>query len=131
MRRMLDPKEAGGGGSTAPARHGYSVVIANRIHYEVYTQKDYDLKLREATYISDFSINPKYQELRSNGIYPASGYYYKNDNQKIIGDKIQVSERESSGFHTADYYIQGYNLVNNTYEGAFASSPSISVIKNF
>ena len=130
MRRMLDPTKIGG--STAPARHGYSVVIGNRIHYEVYIKKDYDLKLRETTYISDFSTNPKYQELRSNGIYPASGYYYKNDNQKIIGDKIQVTETESSGFHTAEYYIQGYNLSNNSYEGTYVSSgASISVIKNF
>ena len=105
--------------------------MANRIHYEVYTEKDYDLKLRESTYISDFSTNPKYQELRSNGLYPASGYYYKNDNKKFIGDKIKVIEKESSGFHTADYYIQGYKLSNDSYEGDFVSSPSISVIKNF
>ena len=132
MRRMLDPKTiGGGGGSTSTAMHGYSVVIGDRIHYEVYTQKDYDLELREATYISDFSTNPKYQELRSNGLYPASGYYYKNDKTKIIGDKIQVNEIESSGFHTAEYYIQGYNLSNNSYEGTTISGPSISVIKNF
>lgn len=131
MRRMLDPKEVGGG-STAPARHGYSVVIGNRVHYEVYTEKDYDFKLREATYISDFSINSKYQELRSNGVYPASGYYYKNDNEKFICDKVQVSEMESSGFHTASYYISGYNLSTNSYTGTNVSSgPSISVIKNF
>ena len=128
---MLDPKEVGGGSGETP-RHGYSIIIGNRIHYDVYTKKDYDWKLREATYISDFSVNPKYQELRSNGLYPASGYYYKNDNQKIIGDKIQVIEKESSGFHTADYYIQGYNLSNDSYEGVYASSsPSISVVKNF
>ena len=130
MRRMLDQTTLGGGSGTA--MHGYSVVIGGRIHYEVYTKKDYDLKLRVTTSISDFSTNPKYQELRSNGIYAASGYYYKNDNQKFIGDKIQVIETESSGFHTADYYIQGYNLSNNSYEGTYVSSgPSISVIKNF
>ena len=131
MRRMLDQKELGGGGS-GNEMHGYSVVIGNRIHYEVYTKKDYDLKLREVTNISDFSTNPNYQELRSNGTYPASGYYYKNDNEKFIGDKIKVIETESSGFHTADYYINGYNLSNNSYAGTFVSSgASISVIKNF
>ena len=130
MRRMLDQKELGGGGS-GTARHGYSVVIGNHIHYEVYTQKDYDLKLRKATYISDFSTNTKYQELRSDGVYPASGYYNKND-QKVIGDKVHVMEIESSGFHTADYYVIGYNLSNNSYETiAVSSSPSVSVIKNF
>ena len=130
MRRMIDPKELGGGSGTA--MHGYSVVIGNRVHYEVYTKKDYDLKLREPTYISDFSTNSKYQELRSNGVYPASGYYYKNDNEKFICDKVQVSEIESGGFHTADYYVNGYNLSTNSYGGTYVSSgPSIYLIKNF
>ena len=132
MRRMLDPKTIGGGGSTSTPMHGYSVIIRNQLHYEVYTEKDYDLKLREVTSISDFSTNPNYQELHSKGTYPATGYYYKSDNDQVIGDKVIVTEIQSGGFNLPNYTIVGYNPVTKQYVTIQASSsPSISVIKNF
>ena len=43
MRRMLDKKELEelGGGGEGTTRHGYSIFVHGRFHYEVYTTKDY------------------------------------------------------------------------------------------
>ena len=73
MRRMLDPKEAGG--STAPARHCYRVLF-DSLWYIAITSKDYGFKIGEKTSVpSDFLTNDKYKELRSGGIHPAGGMY--------------------------------------------------------
>ena len=73
MRRMLDPKEAGG--STAPARHVYRVLF-DSLWYIAITSKDYGFKLREKTSVpSDFLTNDKYKELRSGGIHPVGGMH--------------------------------------------------------
>ena len=72
MRRMLDPKEAGG---SAPARHCYRVLF-DSLWYIAITSKDYGFKIGEKTSIpSDFLTNDKYKELRSGGIHPAGGLY--------------------------------------------------------
>ena len=72
MRRMLDPKEVGG--STAPARHAYRVLL-DGLWYIAITSKDYGFKIGEKTSVPDFSTNDKYKELRSGGIHPVGGAY--------------------------------------------------------
>ena len=75
MRRMLDPKTIGGGGSTAPARHVYRVLF-DSLWYIAITSKDYGFTIGEKTSVpSDFLTNDKYEELRSGGIHPAGGMY--------------------------------------------------------
>ena len=74
MRRMLDPKELGGG-STAPARHVYRVLF-DGLWYIAITSKDYGFEIGEKTSVpSDFLTNDKYKELRSGGIHPVGGMY--------------------------------------------------------
>ena len=76
MRRMLDPKEAGG--STAPARHAYRVLL-DGLWYIAITSKDYGFKIGEKTSVpSDFLTNDKYKELRRGGIHPVGGAYNYN-----------------------------------------------------
>lgn len=73
MRRMLDPKEVGG--STAPARHCYMIVL-DSLWYIAITSKDYGFEIGKKTSVpSDFLNNDKYKELRSGGIHPAGGMY--------------------------------------------------------
>ena len=81
MRRMLDPKEAGG----TPARHGYTIFVKDvcadneymnsTFHYEIYTTKNYNLKIGTENVVDDFLTNEGYKELRAIGSYPAAGYY--------------------------------------------------------
>ena len=109
MRRMLDPKEAGGGGSTAPARHGYSIFIQGRFHYEVYTTKDYERQTGKYNYIGDFRFNDKYKELRNAGSYSASGIWYNSDaSKKQIVVRFDITANGS-------YYITGYDIVKDSY----------------
>ena len=72
MRRMLDPKEVGG--STAPARHGYMVVMDHSCYYEVYTTKDYDFKVGQYTQVNNIRSD-EYKELYKPGYYPCGGYF--------------------------------------------------------
>ena len=66
-------KELGGGGNT---RHVYMVDLINSCYYIVHTTKDYNLPIGQPTErILDFQTNDNYKELRSNGWYPAAGYY--------------------------------------------------------
>lgn len=74
MRRMLDPKEVGGGGSTAPARHGYMVVIDYSCFYTVFTTKDYDFKVGQYTQVNNIASD-EYKELYKPGYYPCGGYF--------------------------------------------------------
>ena len=72
MRRMLDPKEAGG---STPARHAYRILF-DSLWYIAITSKDYGFKISEKTSVpSDFLTNDKYKELRSGGIHLAGGMY--------------------------------------------------------
>ena len=82
MRRMLDPKEVGGGGG---ARHGYTIFVkdvcvdnenvSSTFHYEIYTTKNYNLTIGTENAIADFLTNEDYKELRAIGSYPAAGYF--------------------------------------------------------
>ena len=72
MRRMLDPKEAGG---STPARHVYRVLFDGSWYIAI-TSKDYGFEISEKTSVpSDFLTNDKYKELRSGGIHPVGGMY--------------------------------------------------------
>ena len=103
MRRMLDPKEAGGGGSTAPARHCYMVLL-DSLWYIAITSKDYGFKIGENTYVpSDFLENDKYKELRSGGIHPAGGMY----NYTTIPTNLRVQ----SAIGTIN--MSGYDIKNS------------------
>ena len=70
MRRMLDPKEAGG-----IPRHGYVVFLKGNFYYLTFTNKDYPFVVGEMTNIYDFTSNQDYKELREKGEHPAGGYY--------------------------------------------------------
>ena len=74
MRRMLDPKEAGGS-----PRHGYRIFLKGNFYYLAFTNKDYPLKVGQQTNAYDFTTNSDYKELRENGNYPAGGYYKKEN----------------------------------------------------
>ena len=82
MRRMLDPKEAGG-----TQRHGYRIFLKGNFYYLAYTNKDYPLAVGVETNVYDFTTNSDYQELRKNGDYPACGYY-KKENRLAISMNI-------------------------------------------
>ena len=72
MRRMLDPTKVGG--STAPARHCYMVVMDFTCFYEVFTTKDYDFKVGQYTEVNDIA-GDEYKELYKPGYYPCGGYF--------------------------------------------------------
>lgn len=101
MRRMLDPKEVGG--STAPARHCYMVLL-DSLWYIAITSKDYGFKIGENTPVpSDFLKNDKYKELRSGGIHPAGGMY----NYTTIPTNLRVQ----SAIGTIN--MTGYDIKNS------------------
>ena len=91
MRRMLDPKEVGGGGgSTAPARHVYDIVVNGSCTYTVYTTKDFNFPIGKEQIISDFATNDEYKELRAIGTYPATGYIELSSSKKRLAFKFEV-----------------------------------------
>ena len=107
MRRMLDPKEAGGGGTP---RHAYSITINSSCHYEAYTAKDYNYKIGEMVSVNDFMTNTKYNELRTERVHPASGFYYYADGDlKIVVYGVEVDSAEKT-------YIRGFDLTNSTFK---------------
>ena len=119
MRRMLDPKEVGGGG--AP-RHCYSIFVKGRFHYEVYTTKDYRLQIGKYNNIPDFISNDDYKELRSAGTYPASGIWYNDDASK---KQIIVQFEITAG---GSYYISGYDIVKGNYSTDGISDSSLNAV---
>ena len=109
MRRMLDPKEAGG--STAPARHAYRINNNNNYWYIVYSTKDYNFEIGKSNYIgSDFDTNDNYKELRSSGIYPANGFFNISDG--VYLSVMQITINASSSY---PYKIQGRKSENGTF----------------
>lgn len=98
MRRMLDPKEAGG--STAPARHAYRVLL-DGLWYIAITSKDYGFEIGKKTSVpSDFLTNDKYKELRSGGIHPVGGAY----NYTTIPSELNLQTINNV------IYITGYDI---------------------
>ena len=94
MRRMLDPKEAGGGAGSA--RHCYSVYVNTEFMYIVNTEKNYNLTIGREKTVRDFMTNPEYEELHAGGsnnyrFYPASGIYTGTDGSlRVIVDSLGI-----------------------------------------
>lgn len=67
--------------SSGSARHGYRIIINDKLHYEIYTTKDYNWTIGAKTDISsNLWTDNNYKELRSPGTYPASGLYQNTSN---------------------------------------------------
>lgn len=103
MRRMLDPKEVGGG------RHGYRVLVKNSFYYLIYTSKDYDLEVGLETNIPNFYDNEDYKDLRTSGSYPVGGYYVHKDNSQIVPTEITLKANDP-----LTIYLKGLNAGTNT-----------------
>ena len=101
MRRMLDPKEAGGG------RHCYRMIMENSFYYLIYSAKDYDFKVGVKTSIQNFYSNEDYKELRAPGSYPAGGYYIHTDNSLIVPTEVKLKP------NTDMYNVIGVNIATN------------------
>ena len=116
-------KELGGGSQI----HGYSIIVNNTFHYEVYTTKDYNLGIGQQTTIEQFFANNDYAELRPDGYHPAAGYYRKSfDGSDVIVNLFKISNGGS-------YYVAGYNMTKSKYE-SISITPGFSpadVIKLF
>ena len=90
MRRMLDPKEVGGG--TGSARHCYSVDVDGQFIYIVNTEKNYNFTIGKKKRVSDFMTNPDYEELHAGGsksfsdywFYPAIGTYKATKTSALV-----------------------------------------------
>ena len=106
MRRMLDPKEVGGGGGGSQM-HAYSIFVRNSFHYEVYTTIDLHLEKRVLHQINDFLTNEDYKELHAIGKYPAAGYINdkKTNNIGIISQLEIMSDNR--------FFINYFNIPNN------------------
>ena len=125
MRRMLDPKEAGG---STPARHGYRIYNDN-YYYIVYSTKDYNFKIGKLNLIEDFDTNDNYKELRSSGIYPANGFINLSSPEGAYLSVMKVKIDTSSSY---PYSIQGRQSNN----GQLTSYPvlklySANIVKLF
>ena len=122
---LANGKLSASGGSQI---HGYSIIVNNNFHYEVYTTKDYNLGIGQETTIEQFFANNDYAELHKAGCYyPAAGYYRKSfDGSDMIVNLFHISNGGS-------YYVEGYNITNSKYESA-SITPGFSpadVIKLF
>ena len=99
MRRMLDLKEAGG--STAPARHCYMVVMDFTCFYEVFTTKDYDFKVGQYTQVNGIA-GDEYKELHKPGYYPCGGYF-DWASKKLLACRLQF-------LHDDTFKVEGLDL---------------------
>ena len=116
MRRMLDPKEAGG---STPARHAYRIKN-NNYWYIVYSTKNYDFKIGKLNSIEDFDSNDNYKELRSSGIYPANGFVNLSSPEGAYLSVMQVKIDTSSSY---PYLIQG----RQSNDGTFSTTPVLKL----
>ena len=101
MRRMLDPKEAGG---STPARHAYRIENNYDYYYIVYSTKNYNFEIGKLNSITDFNTNDNYKELRSSGVYPANGFI-KFSNPK--GAYLSVMEVVIDASSSYPYAVRG------------------------
>lgn len=109
MRRMIDPKELGGGGNPTPEMHCYMVVVNLDLHYIVYTTKNYAFKIGdEPKLIEDFATNNEYEELRAVGSYEAAGVgkNSNNENEEIVANYFTITSTKS-------YIVAGYNITTH------------------
>ena len=115
-------KELGGS-----SRHGYRIIINDKLHYEVYTTKDYNWTIGEKVDISSkLWTDDNYKELRSPGIYPASGCYKlpAPSSDSAIVSTIEITDSGIRGNYR-------YDIKNNQYFSGSISRESASVVKLF
>ena len=104
MRRMLDPKEAGG---STPARHGFMITISYDCWFLSFSTKDYGFEIgKEYSRPADFFTNDSYKDLRSTGMHPAGGYY-GGDGSNLLVSTINILK-------TSKYLAGGYNASSKT-----------------
>ena len=118
MRRMLDPKEAGGG---APARHAYRIYIYDSACYVVYTTEDIpSLKLRQLTTI--YYGDEEYKAIQLTGAFPLSGYVNNDAGDLLITEYIDVKDKFGGFAYT-------YNITKGTTETTPISFRYVKVSK--
>lgn len=93
---------AAGGGS---ARHGYTIFVTDvaadnnnvnsTFHYEIYTTKNYNLKIGTENAVADFLTDDSYKELRAIGSYPAAGYYLNYTTVRGVVWKYKITATEN------------------------------------
>lgn len=100
MRRMLDPKEVGGGGGGTET-HCYRIAINSYCWFLSYTTKNYGYRIGENVNIpGDFFTNTNYNDLRSIGYHPAAGAIILENRLLIVGGfKITNQEYIISGHY--------------------------------
>ena len=129
MRRMLDPKEAGGGGNQTPARHGYRIENNYDYYYIVYSTKNYNFEIGKLNRITDFNTNDNYKELRSSGVYPANGFI-KFSSPK--GAYLSVMEANIDASSSYPYAIRGLKSDDGTfYTNNVERLENVKIIKLF
>lgn len=124
MRRMLDPKEAGG---STPARHGYMVVIDFILFYVALTAKDYDFKVGQYTEVDSIKSD-EYKELRQPGYYPCGGYIGRLE-KKILASTFQILNNDTFKVSGLDLKDPSQNMSYNVQTEL--SSHVIRVVKLF
>ena len=93
----------------ASGMHCYTMIISNRIHYQVYTTKNYEFEINKATELPSWLSNPDYNELHADGKYPVSGYWTDNTNSyTMIVNILKISG--------AFNFIEGYDIIGNKYK---------------
>ena len=114
-------KELGGS-----AMHGYMVIVNDKLHYEVYTTKDYNWTIGAKINISSqLWTNNDYKELRSPGTYPAAGCYkLPSSSESVIVSMIEITDSDLRGNHR-------YDIKNNQYFSGSISRESACVVKLF
>ena len=107
MRRMLDPKEAGGSAS-----HAYRIIVDTYCWFLSFSSKDYGYEIGKKMNIpSDFYTNDNYKDLLSKGYHPAGGYY-NGDSLDLIVSHVQISERNWIGGYRPSDKITTESLFN-------------------
>lgn len=98
-------KELGSSG-----RHCYTMIISNRIHYQVYTTKNYDFEINKITELpTNYLSKPEYNELHADGKYPVVGYWYDNPHTyTMIVNILNIS----GSFN----FLEGFDIVSNNYK---------------
>lgn len=108
MRRMLDPKELGGGGGSA--RHAYRILIDTFCWFLSFSEKDYGYEIGKKRDIpSDFYTNDYYLDLRSKGYHPAGGYYNGNEADLIVS-YVRLSDNTIAGYRQSSKYTASFEL---------------------
>lgn len=97
---------ATGGGGGGSQTHGYSVMVGNFCHYEIYTTEDYDwMTIGESTDFSAIFMEDQYKALRAIGTYPAAGYSSSDD---MYISRFYISEGNQYSFKGYSFSMKSY-----------------------